>query len=1107
MLTMPAMVALAALTLLTVSPAVPWGGDIPVSRGVPWGAGTMAFERLSLQQGLSQSIIEGILQDRRGFMWFVTEDGLNRYDGYRFTVYRSEAGNPNSLSHNELKTVFEDRSGMLWIGTFEGGLNSFDPATGVFTRYRHDPGNPGGLAANTVRCIAQDREGMLWLGTQGGGLDRFDPVTGQFVHFRHDPGDSGSLGDDDVRALAVDRSGVLWVGTAGGGLHRLSQDGATFLHYRHRRGDPRSLPHDSVHAIVEDSRGTLWVGTWGGGLARLDRGSGEFSRVMLTAGASGPEEKIKGLVEDHEGVLWVATDGHGLASLEPESGAVRVYRNDPADPSSLGSDRVLAVFQDQSRVLWLGTYGAGLGKLDLGRKRFGHVSHDPRNANSLGHDIVWSILEDRLGDLWVGTDSGGVTHFSRRSTQVRHLRYDPGDPHSLAHNTVRVIFEDGEGTLWLGTHGGGLDRYDRSSGRFTHFRHDPADRDTLAHDELRTMYEDRHGNLWIGTFGAGLDLLNRDSGRFEHFRHDPGDPGSLSNDFVRVVLEDARGTLWIGTQGGGLNFRDRAGSTFRSFRNDPDDPDSLSSDYVFALHEDRRGNLWVGTYGGGLNRLEPGSRRFTRFTEDSGLASNSVYGILEDRRGRLWISTNQGLSCFDPARGTFRNYDVRDGLQSNEFNGGAFFHSARGTMYFGGINGFNWFFPDEIASNPLAPPVVLTDVQLFNRSLRIGEMVAGRPVLTRPIEYTDRIVLSHRDDVVTLEFAALHYAAPEKNRYRYRLEGFSDAWIPAGADRRAATFTRLSPGEYVFRVQGASPDGVWNEKGVSLAVRVRPPYWATWWFRLILIGLGVAIGWILVRRHSHNIRLAAELRTAHDAQMAIMPRGDPDIPGLDISGTCVPAFEVGGDFFDWVRNNGDDVYIVVGDVSGKGMTSAMAAALSSGMVHSQVRAGATVEEMMTSVNRSLHGKVDRRMFTALCLAVVNPRTRELSWANAGLCEPLLKRGDRVEFLPSSAPSLPLGAFPTTRYRRQTLQAREHDVVVFYTDGVPEATDARGRQFGYEAMAALLARLPTAGLTARGIRDALVGEVIRFSAGARLSDDLSVVIVKVLGQRSGGDLKQ
>jgi hypothetical protein len=403
--------------------------------------------------------------------------------------------------------------------------------------------------------------------------------------------------------------------------------------------------------------------------------------------------------------------------------------------------------------------------------------------------------------------------------------------------------------------------------------------------------------------------------------------------------------------------------------------------------------------------------------------------------------------------------------------------------------------------------MVLTDLQLFNRSLRVGDLVSGRPVLTRPIEYTERIELSHLDDVVTLEFAALHYAAPEKNRYRYRLEGFSDAWIPAGSDRRVATFTRLSPGEYVFRVQGANPDGVWNEAGATLAVRVRPPFWATWWFRLILLGLGAAVGWTLIRRHSHNIRLAAELRTAHDAQMAIMPRNDPDIPGLDVSGTCVPAFEVGGDFFDWVRPGGDDVFIVVGDVSGKGMTSAMAAAPSSGMVHGQVRTGTTVDDVMTSVNRSLHGKVDRRMFTALCLAALNHRTMEISWVNAGLCEPLLKRGDGVEFLPSSAPSLPLGAFPETRYRLQSLQMREDDVVVFYTDGVPEATNARGNQFGYEKLAALLARLPTATLAAREVRDALVDEIVRFSAGARLSDDLSVVVVKVQGQRSGVDRLQ
>jgi len=480
------------------------------------------FDRLSIDEGLSQSIVEQILQDRQGFMWFVTEDGLNRFDGYTFTVYRNVAGDPSSLSHNELKSIFEDGSGILWVGAFEGGLNRFDPITEKVTRYRHDRSDPGSLAADTVRCIAEDRSGRLWIGTQGGGLDLLDRATGTFRH------------------------------------HRASPD---------------------------------------------------------TPGA-------------------------------------------------------------------------------------------------------------------------------------------------------------------------------------------------LSHDDVRAIYEDRAGAVWVGTFGGGLDLLDPRTGRFTHHRCDPGGRSSISNDFIRLMLEDRSGALWIGTQGGGVNRLDPQRHGFKSFRNDPADPSSLSNDHVFAILEARDGTLWFGTFGGGLNRLEAATGGFRRYTARDGLASDSVYAMLEDGAGRLWISTTRGLSRFDPRSGEFRNYDVRDGLQSNEFNGGSAYRSASGEMFFGGINGFNAFFPDEIGFNPVVPEVVITDLRLFNRSVRVGERLQGHAILQRPINRTGAIELSYRDNLFSLEFAALQYSAPGKNRYAYKMEGFSDAWIPVNADRRFATFTGLAPGDYVFHVRGANSDGV-----------------------------------------------------------------------------------------------------------------------------------------------------------------------------------------------------------------------------------------------------------------------------------------------------------
>lgn len=1060
-----------------------------------------AFERISLQQGLSQSIIEGILQDRKGFLWFATEDGLNRYDGYRFRVFRQVAGDTGSLSHNEVKALFEDRTGSIWAGTFGGGLDRFDPATGRFTRYRHDPRDPASLGADIVRCVSEDRAGTLWIGTQGGGLDRMDRRTGTFTHLRHDPGDPGSLSHDDVRAIHEDRSGVLWVGTYGGGLNRFDPKTGTFTRFRSDPKNPHSLSHDIVTCLYEDAGGTLWVGTYGGGLNALGRAGSGFVRHRTSATLPGAlrSDRVMAVSEDHAGTLWVATDGGGLAAFNRTAGTFTTYRNEPVEPLSISADRVWSVLEDRSNVLWVGTYGGGLNKLDVGRKRFRHFRNEPGNPDSLSHNIVWSIHEDGDGNLWIGTDSGGLNLFERRTGRVRHFRHDPKDPSSLAHDAVRVIFEDRSGPLWIGTNGGGLDRLDGKSGRFTHYRHDASDPGSLSHDELRTIYEDRAGELWIGTYGGGLDRLDRATGRFVHHRHRQEDPESLGSDFVRSVLEDSKGVFWVGTHGGGLNRLDRATGRFTAYRNDPADPGSLSNDYVMNVGEDRSGTLWVATFGGGLNRFDRQAGRFRRFTESDGLASDSLYGFLEDEQGRLWISSTRGLSCFDPGSLNVHNYDARDGLQSNEFNGGSFFRSAKGEMFFGGINGFNAFFPAEIGANPRVPPVAITDIQLFNRSVRVGEARRGGPLLTRPIEATDAIELYWKENVVTLEFAALHFAAPEKNRYAYRLEGFDSAWISARADRRSATFTGLAPGRYVFQVKGANPDGVWNETGASLRITVLPPFWATWWFRiagtLVLGGLAFLAG----RRRVANVRVAAELKAAHDAQMALLPRTDPTFEGFEVSGVCVPASEVGGDFFDAFAVDGDDaeLRLVVGDVSGKGTRAAMAAAMSSGMVHARSAGGGPVAEVLTSVNRSISHKIERHMFTAMCLASIDRRTRTLTFVNAGLCEPVLRSKGSASFLPSPPPTFPLGSFPETAYESRAVPLAPGDVVVLTTDGVAEAFNREGTQYGYDAFLSFVGGLETDGLSAAGIRDALIAEVRRFSAGSRLRDDVTVLVVKTL----------
>lgn len=1060
---------------------------------------TVDFDRLSIEQGLSQSIVEQILQDRVGFMWFVTEDGLNRFDGYRFTVYRNEAGNPESLSHNELKAVHEAADGMLWVGVFAGGLNRLDPTTGRVQRYLHDPADPDSLAGDTVRAVLEGSDGALWVGTQGEGLDRLDRASGRFVHYPPDPADPDALPNGDVRVLVEDAAGALWVGTHGGGLVRLDRTRGRFERFRHDPEDPASLSHDTVHAVLEDSDGTLWVGT-DAGLDRLERASGRFTHHHLGSPASGPEI-VRALCEDHKGSLWVGIDGGGLARLDRSSGHTDVFRHDPLDPHSLSTDRVWSLAQDRSRVLWVGTYGGGLNSYDVSRKSFRRISHAPDDPGSLGHDIVWSFWEEPDGTLWVGTDAG-LDRRNPESGRFDHFRHDSASPGSLAHDTVRALVGTGDGQLWVATNGGGLDLYNPADGRFRHHRHDPNDPGSLAHNDLRGLTLDRRGRLWISTFGAGLDRLDPGSSTFQHYRHDPAEPAGLGSNFVRFVVEDPSGDLWVGTQGGGLDRLDPETGRAVHYRHDPAEPASLASDHVFALQLAGDSSLWVGTFNGGLDHLDLETGRAEHFTAADGLASNGVYAMLADDDGGLWISTTRGLSRFTPADWTCRSYDVRDGLQANEFNGGAALRRANGELLFGGIGGYNAFFADEIRSNPVAPRVVLTELLLFNRPVCPGATEDGRVLLERSITFTDRLRLSHRDTVVSFEFAALHYSAPEKNRYRYQLEGFSDAWISVGADRRFATFTGLAPGRYRFRVLGSNADGLWDERGATLDLTVTPPFWATWWFRGTGLLAGLAVAAVMLRTRVRTERLRTELRAAHDAQMAIMPQAPPDVAGFEVAGICLPAAEVGGDFYDhfWLEGQPRRLCLVVGDAAGKAMKAAMTAVMSDGMVYSRAGLGGSVEEIMGSLNRSLHAKLEPRMFTALCLMVLDPSSRALTFATAGLCEPLLVSGSGIDALTTPGAHLPLGALADTRYESRTVRLEPGDLLLVFSDGVPEARSPAGEPYGYDAPGRLLADLDLAYASAATIRDALVADVRRFTA-RHLTDDLAVLVVRATATKA------
>lgn len=780
---------------------------------------SVLFDHLSIEDGLSHSWVWSVYQDSRGFLWFGTPDGLNRYDGYSFRIYENDPADPDSLSHNEVMAIFEDPEGYLWIGTRGGGLDRFDRAEERFVHFRHDPSDPRSLSDDIVWNLAADAEGDLWIATRSG-LNRYDRESGGFD--RYGPSsDPASLAHEMVGAIHADPEGDLWLAT-GGGLDMMDRDTGTFVHYR-PSSDPASLSHPRVNDVHGDPEGYVWAAT-AGGLDRWDPATGSVRPHAAAERAGLAGKEILDLLVDRGGNLWLTPPNGGLYRWNRSTDTFTHFRHEPTDPRSLSHDFVTALYEDETGILWIGSHG-GINKYDPRREQF--TAYRRGDSASFASNSISALLEDRGGALWAGTPDAGLHLIAKDRSTIVHFSADPEDPRSLPHDSVYCLFEDREGGVWVGTGGGGLARFDRESGGFVRYPHDPDDPRGVATEFVTHGLEDSSGRIWIGT-PEGLALLDRDRGSFRRYPDDTGAASELGRAWIRVVFEDRSGTVWFGTNSQGL-FRLGPGSgRLERLRHDPDDANSLSSDSVGTLFESSAGVLWVGTIGGGLTGIDAARRRFVRYLASDGLSSNLVRGVLEDASGDLWISTSRGLARLDPDSGALATFGVDDGLASDEFYRGAALRAANGVMLLGSNGGLTAFRPEGVARDTQAPPVVLTDFLLLNERVSLRRADPASP-LERPILATDEIVLSHRQNAFTFEFAALHYASPRRNRYAYRLEGFDRTWIETDSDKRFARYTNLDPGEYVFRVKGSNHHGAWNEEGAAVRVVVRPPPWKTWW--------------------------------------------------------------------------------------------------------------------------------------------------------------------------------------------------------------------------------------------------------------------------------------
>ena len=797
------------------------------------------FDRLTIEDGLSQNTVFCILQDSRGFMWFGTQDGLNKYDGYEFTAYRNNPNDLNSLSHNVVFSLVEDQNGNLWIGTYGGGMNKFDPQTNYFTTFTHDPKNSNTLCDDKIWSISCDNQGLLWIGTEKG-LDRFSPSDYSFLHYKLDPDDSNTISSEYIFETIEANDGSIWIVTRGGGLDRLNPEDNTVEHFINIPGNSNSLCDNRVRTVLQDHDGNIWIGTWGGGITVFDPVSRNFVHYKSDSGdpAGLTSNIISSFYQDRTGIVWIGTWGGGINRYNPENDRITASINNPANLHSISSDKIRDIFESESGLIWIGTDGGGINVYDRERVKFNHFVSEPGNTNSLNDNSVNAVCEDSGGDLWIGTYLGGLNRYDQKNDRFIHYTHNPADPGSISNNYVIAIRQEEEDHLWIGTGGGGLNRLDINTGKFEHFRNDPNDPNSIGGDWVLTICQDNISGIWLGTYLGGLNKLDYPSGKFERYLNNPEDNNSLSHNIVTAIIPAGNGKLWVGTFGG-LNKFDPETGKFKHYLNEPANPNSISSDHVSCLFKDSQGSLWIGTSGYGLNRYKPEDNTFERFDTESGLPNNVIHGILEDGNGKLWISTNKGISMYDTDSDKFTNYKKANGLQSYEFNVAACYKGNDGQMYFGGINGINVFFPDGISLNPYIPPVAITSFQLFNKPISPGP----ESIISKDIAFCPEIELSYLQDVVSFEFASLCYNIPELNQYAYKLEGFDKDWNYIG-HRRFVTFTNLPAGNYTFKVKGSNHEGIWNETGTSLNLTVFPPPWNTWWaYTIYLIAFIAGVFW------------------------------------------------------------------------------------------------------------------------------------------------------------------------------------------------------------------------------------------------------------------------
>lgn len=1006
----------------------------------------LKIKLFTIDDGLSQTSVNCLIQDSKGFLWIGTQDGINKFDGYQFETMKNDPYDSLSLSNNFINCILEDSNGNIWVGTNDG-LNLYDIYSGKFTRY-YKKSDINGLKENGIYSVYEDRQGYIWVKTENF-LSRLNPKSGKFRHYEHYSNVFNTIADDAKFAIFEDHKDQLWVGSKDG-LNYFDRNLEIFKRYKHNPDNPKSISNNVVKVIFEDSRNNLWIGTEKG-INKFNWDTEDFDKLNsnLITSESLRNNVINDISEDKSGNLWIATDDD-INKYDYINNKLSVYREFIFNNEKILTTRFSSIVQDRSGVIWVGAL-QGLMKIKNINKKFKLYSKDKNKANLFSNNYIRSIYK-KYKTVWIGTSGKGL------------FLFNPETQNSVSYNTsnsniiddfIYKIYEDKKGQIWIGTQNG-ISIYDPKNKRFKTLRISNIG-SLLKNNRIFDIFEDSENNVWIGT-KFGLYKIVNDS--VQSFFYNPNDSTSISSNQIYSITEDCNNNLWFGTENG-LNRLNISTNNIKRFFKTKDCNTCLSNNGVLHVFEDTIHDcLWIGTLAG-FNKLDLKTELFSVYTEKDGLPNNLIYAILQDNKGVLWISTNMGLSKFIVDKNEFINFGVEDGLQAYEFNLGASFKSESGEIFFGGIDGYNSFYPDSIEENKIIPNIVITSV----------EVLTGQSTNKVFVDKSNQIEITDKNNLITIEFAALDYINPAKNKYAYKLEGVEDKWINLN-HRRYATFSNLPSGKYTFRVKGSNSDNVWNEEGASLNIIVLTPIWKTNFaylvYILLLLGL---IFWIFQYRtrslRSSNQKLKEKeliaLQVAKQKEeLSVKNKNITDsiiyakriqealMPTMKLFKSILPGSFilhkakdiVSGDFY-WINERNDKIFVAVVDCTGHGVPGAFMSIIGFELLRNITddQGIEEADEILKDLNRGVattFGKANEKiklkdgMDIAIC--VIDKKKAELEFA--GAFRPLyFVRDNKIKEIKGDRFSVGLlNDGENDQISKTTIDLKKEDVFYIFSDG-------------------------------------------------------------------------